>query len=586
MPPPPAALTFRLTVAWIVWTPSFALKVMSWLKVLVGRPVMKPEVASSVIPGGSWSTPKVSGPSAFAVTMRAMYSAFVLPVGSASVRKRNAPFAPRSQVVTPARTGAAAAAARTASRRTRASAGHRGMDGPPGLRDRRPVPASGGSPRGATEGRRTRRSCAGGGCGSVRPVSPEGLPRARYAAFLLGTASWFLAWGLQAVIFPWLVVTELRESPERVGLAQTVALLPALPLLLLGGALGDRREPSRLLAALHVVLAAVFAALAALVAAGGLSYARFLAFAFATGALNALQVPARDAQLYPVARNALSRGVVGANLVGQLGQAAGGVAGAWLSALGAPAVLLVQAVLALAGAAPSAWLRGGAPARAPVAGAPAARPVLRGIASDLRLAFASPALRPVLLLTACVGLLFVGPYGVVLPLLVRDVYGGGPREMGLLVSMLPLGGILGGLALFARGGLRRNGRALLLGQGFAALCMASLALAPPFAGACAAVLGWGVGSAFFLSAGRTLFHLGAPPAQRATLLGVYSLGILGAGPLGSLLSGVEVAAVGPHAALGLHAGAMLACVGLAAAQGGLLAREGRLPSRDPRPERP
>ena len=194
-------------------------------------------------------------------------------------------------------------------------------------------------------------------------------------------------------------------------------------------------------------------------------------------------------------------------------------------------------------------------------------------------------LGPVLLLTRAVGLLFVGPYGVVLPLLVRDVYGGGPREIGLLLSMMPIGGIAGGLLLFRRGGMLRNGRAMLIGQGFAALCVGSLALAPPFAGAALAVLGWGFGSAFFLSAGRTLFHLHAPEAQRATLLALYILGILGAGPLGSLLSGALVGALGPHAALGLQAAAMLACVGLVAWRSGI-ARDLRLDWRRPREERP
>jgi MFS family permease len=387
----------------------------------------------------------------------------------------------------------------------------------------------------------------------------------RYLYFLLASASWFLSWGLQAVTLPWLLVEELRESPERVGLAQSLAQLPALPLLLLGGVAADRLDARRVLLVLHGALGLLFVALALLLAAGQLSYPRLLAFTLAAGAVNALQHPARDQQLNQVASEFIGRGVAGANLVGQVGQALGGLAGAVLAFLGAPVVLALQAGLGLAGVLPLAVLRAPPPSARPVTG----HPVLAGLGDAVRVAVRSPVLGPVLLLTGAVGLLFVGPYGVVLPLLVRDVYGRGPQEIGLLVSMLPVGGIAGGLLLFRRGGVRRNGRAILVGQAFAALCVGSLALAPPLAGAALAVFGWGFGSAFFLSAGRTLFHVHAPDSQRATLLALYILGILGAGPLGSLLSGALVGSVGPHATLGLQAAAMLSCVALVAWRSGL-----------------
>ena len=398
------------------------------------------------------------------------------------------------------------------------------------------------------------------------------MSNAAYRLFLLATGSWFLSWGLQSVVLPWLVVQELRESPERVGLVQSLALLPSLPLLLIGGAAADRAEPRRLLIALHAAIGVLLVALAAVVAAGGLSYGRLLAFAIAAGACNALQHPARDAELNRVSRAAIGRGVVGASVIGQVGQAAGALAGAALAALGAPLVLLVQAGVSLAGLIPLLALRGGPPVRsAPVAGHPS---LLAGWRESFRVLAQSPVLGPVFVLTACVGLLFVGVYGVVLPLLVRDVYGGGPRETSLILSMLPLGGIVGGVAIFARGGIARNGRALLVGQVFAAVCIGTIAFAPSFWGANLAVLGWGVGSAYFLTAGRTLFHLYAPEAQRATLLGLYVLGILGAGPIGSLLSGFLVAELGAHGALAAQAAAMLAFVGATAAGTGIARAEG------------
>ncbi|MEJ2090094.1 MAG: MFS transporter, partial [Gammaproteobacteria bacterium] len=58
--------------------------------------------------------------------------------------------------------------------------------------------------------------------------------------YLVGTASWFLAYGIQSVMFAWLVTMVLRESPEMVGLAQMSLLLPGTVFILIGGSYADR----------------------------------------------------------------------------------------------------------------------------------------------------------------------------------------------------------------------------------------------------------------------------------------------------------------------------------------------------------
>ena len=58
--------------------------------------------------------------------------------------------------------------------------------------------------------------------------------------YLLGTGSWFLSVGIQGVMFAWLVTMVLRESPNRVGIAQMTLLLPGTLLILAGGSVADR----------------------------------------------------------------------------------------------------------------------------------------------------------------------------------------------------------------------------------------------------------------------------------------------------------------------------------------------------------
>jgi MFS family permease len=177
----------------------------------------------------------------------------------------------------------------------------------------------------------------------------------------------------------------------------------------------------------------------------------------------------------------------------------------------------------------------------------------------------SVVLLPVLALAVSVGICFIGTYLVLLPLLVRDHYGGGGASMGVLLAMLPAGGIAAGSVIFARGGLRRNGGPLLVGQAAAALCILGLASGPPFPAAALYVLGWGLASAFFMNAGRTLFQQHATPENRGRVLSLYALGFMGPGLVGSLLAGVLADAFGVHAALAALAIAMLSCVAAVAA---------------------
>ena len=58
--------------------------------------------------------------------------------------------------------------------------------------------------------------------------------------YLIAISTWFAAFGMQSVLFAWLVTIMLREPAERVGYAQMSILLPGMLLILLAGAIADR----------------------------------------------------------------------------------------------------------------------------------------------------------------------------------------------------------------------------------------------------------------------------------------------------------------------------------------------------------
>jgi len=374
------------------------------------------------------------------------------------------------------------------------------------------------------------------------PAAPETLPLPAnaYPLFLGAMASWFTAWGLQGVMLQWLVVEELAVDAVRVGTAQMALLLPSLLFLLVGGALADRVDRRRVLIVVYAVAALACAALGTLVGAGALSYGRLVMYALLAGSLQAFTLPARDALLSDVIRARVGRAVAGLTVMQHGGQALGALIAGLAGILGAPAVLGLQALVLLAGAATLQRLRlAPRPAQGQLA------PLhLRELRSGVVEVARSAVLRPIVLLNVSVGLGFVSAYLVLLPLLVRELYGGGAGRIAGLVGALPIGTIAVTLVIAARGGLRRPGLAMLLGQGFAGLCVGALALGLPYAGALAAVVGWGAGGAFAINASRTLFQEHASEINRGRVLSVYSFAVLGAGPLGAFGTGLLADAIG------------------------------------------
>jgi hypothetical protein len=163
-----------------------------------------------------------------------------------------------------------------------------------------------------------------------------------------------------------------------------------------------------------------------------------------------------------------------------------------------------------------------------------------------------------------VGFLFIGPFIVVYPLLVRDYYQRGIDALSLLLMMFPLGTIAGSVVLRRLGGIRRKGRAALCALAGGALIMGTVGLGLPFGGMTVLTLTWGVCAAVFINCTRTLFQEAAPPTRRARALSVYQLGFMGMGPLGALAAGLVSARIGALGALQVFAAGMLTVVAGAA----------------------
>ncbi len=377
-----------------------------------------------------------------------------------------------------------------------------------------------------------------------------------YRWFTAGVASWFTAWGMNALVFSWLVVGVLEAEPRWVGIAQTSTLLPSLFLLLFGGAVADRLDPRRLLIGLHLAAALPILALAGVVQVGALTLPLLLGYGAVLGSFSAFVMPSRDALLSRVAGGDMMRAVTGMTVFQFGGQALGTLLAGRAEAVGVVAVLVAQAIIVALGAGATGFLT----ERPPRTDDAQDGSALARIRAGLGIVARTPELRTPVALVFLVGVLFIGPYLVLFPLLVRDRYAGGAQELAFVLMTFPLGTILGSLVLRARGGIRRKGRALLLALAAGATTLVVMGTGLSFPGMVLAALFWGLAGSVFINTSRTLVQEAAPAEARGRVLAAYQVGFVGGGPIGTLLAGIVAERVGPLATLTAAGGAMLVCV--------------------------
>ncbi|MEZ5558970.1 MAG: MFS transporter [Pseudomonadales bacterium] len=357
--------------------------------------------------------------------------------------------------------------------------------------------------------------------------------------YLASSASFMVPGGIQQVLFPFLVVVLLAESADRVGIAQMSAQLPALFLVLFGGVLGDRVDQRRILLVVHLVAALPALAMSGLVAGELLSYPALIVYALVGGVLGSISQPARDALLNRVAGAEIQRTVILVMTLQWTVQLVGLGIASLADRVGAVPLLLVQGVVMASGAL-AIW-------RIRIPPMPA-RTIRRHAGADildgLRIVFRSPVLAPAVVLNAAVGMFFAGGYMVLLPLFVRDVYGGAAADIALTFAANMLGTLGTSLWLLRRGSVRRPGRAVMLALATGCVSFGALYFELPLPAFYLLIFLWGVGGGFTMNLLRSIVQQASPETHRARVLSVLSLGMMGGMPIGSLMIGYAAHTLG------------------------------------------
>lgn len=374
--------------------------------------------------------------------------------------------------------------------------------------------------------------------------------------YLGGVGAWFGQMGLQFVMIPTLVVIVLEASASELAFAQIAMSLPQLFLLVYAGGVADRNNGRHMLIVIHLLASLPTSLISWLAWSGQIAYWHIIVYALAVGIVSAFSAPTRDAMLTRVS----SGNVQSAVMMSLFTQFTAQIIGFTLAGIAAPlagpwALPAMQSVVILFGLVCAILLPNIPPIPhdpddAEINGRPAWRIGYDAVSQ-------SPRLYPVMLATIAVGIFFIGIFMVALPLIVRNVFGGGQLEISILNFCFWGGTIVSTLVMLFRRPIHRRGMAMAGSLIVGSTALIFVPFAPNFVTFCALASAWGLAAGVNMVTSRTIVQIEAPEKARARVMAFYNLGFLGAAPLGAFLAGITAEWIGPLATTGLFAGCML-----------------------------
>ncbi len=245
---------------------------------------------------------------------------------------------------------------------------------------------------------------------------------------------------IQTVGASWLMTT-LAPSPDMIALVQTAGALPFFFLSLIAGAFADTRDRRAIMLFSQVLMLVASALLAAVTLAGAITPMLLLGLTFLIGCGTAVFAPAWQSSIgEQVPRSQIASAVmanaVGFNLARSIGPALGGLI---VASAGAAVAFVVNAASYVGMLATLLWWK---PGRSRSHLPP--EPLGSAIAAGIRYVSLSPHLLAIL--ARC--LVYAIPMAAtpaLMPVVARDLLGGGARTYGLLLGGFGIGAMVGAL---------------------------------------------------------------------------------------------------------------------------------------------
>ncbi len=342
----------------------------------------------------------------------------------------------------------------------------------------------------------------------------------------------FLMMGMQMqMIVRGYLTYELTSSPFILGLVNAGFAIPMLSLALFGGAVADRMERKRVIqiGQCMAVVLALFVGIS--IVTDTITWIHLLFVSMVQGAQFSFLMPARQA-LVPqlVGRdnltNAMSLDAAAMSITTLIAPAVGGVLYTVIGPEGVYFLVAGMGVLAVVFTS-MVSARGGSANRPSV-------PMASDIAQGLRYVVNSPIVLVLLVMGLATALLAM-PFRFLMPVFVVDVYNRGPESLGLLVTIMGLGSLVGALFI-ATLGKKNRGLLLLAGSFISAIALMLVAAIPIYYAAAGLMVLMGLGDAGRRTLNQALIMEEVDDEYRGRVMSVFMMNF-GLMPLGVLPAG-------------------------------------------------
>ena len=240
---------------------------------------------------------------------------------------------------------------------------------------------------------------------------------------------------------------DITSSPLILGVVNAGFALPMLGLSLFGGAVADRVERKRVIQTAQIVegMAALFIAIS--IITNTVSWYHLLASSMIHGATFSFMMPARQAIIPQLVGKKMVTNAIALNATAMAltTLVAPAVAGTLYALIGPDGVYFVVAGLGLCAVLFTAMIS----SKGSVA-SPSKAPVLDDIVAGLSYVRRSP-LALILLSMGLATALLAMPFRFLMPVFVVDIYHRGPEALGLMVSVMGAGSLVGALLIASLG---------------------------------------------------------------------------------------------------------------------------------------
>ncbi len=349
-----------------------------------------------------------------------------------------------------------------------------------------------------------------------------------------------------------ILVYEMTDDALITGLVGLGFAPSLLVVSLYGGVLGDRLERRMLIQVSQAANGALAGVVAVLMFTGNLAWGHLFAVSVAQGAMFALQMPARQAAIPSlVGKDQLPNAfALNAMAMSMMTLIAPALAGVLYEEIGPENVYVVVCVVML-----TAVIFTSVVPKMPPPVAELKQSVLENIIGGFKYIGANKLVLNLMIYSVIVALLSM-PFRMLVQVYAKDIYGSEPSGVGVLLTALGLGGLIGSISIANLRKGNRRGLLVLAGAIVASVSMGFMVAVPVYAAGALGMVGMGLAEQARWALGQSLMMENTSDEYRARVMSVLmmSFGML---PLGMLPLGYAMKEFGAREAVGVSAALLL-----------------------------